>query len=135
MTTENEVLDDVPNMCDIEANKMERVINRELISIKYKSFGKVSVTRNEKLDHKVNANVSNNDDGIVKASNLSLLSKQSSNFSEKVKRLKDTRCAKGRAAAVFQLKEDVLGAKAIPPEPSAITDPVSKVKTYSPQKI
>ena len=54
--------------------------------------------------------------------NKKLLAIQSENFSLKVKNLKETKCLKGRSAAVFQLRSDVVGSRNIASEPSAVKD-------------
>ena len=64
-----------------------------------------------------------------------LLEKQSEIFTSKVSRLVETKCLKGRYAAVFQLRTDVLGGKNIAVEPSLMTDPQSNQLVSSADEI
>ena len=134
LTTENEVLEKVPSMSNTDPNAIEKVISKEMQSVKYKSFGKVTVNKSAKPKRNSAAA-----DGVLTeepmSSNKSLLSKQSDIFTNKVKNLKETWNVKGKAAAVFQLRDDILGAKTPSTEPSVVTDPLSGLKLYSSEDI
>ena len=122
------------DICDDSA-KIEKIVRNELNSIKYKAFGKI--TFNKTVIPKVSNSVSECDEQSTAPppSNSTLLSKQSDLFKEKIRNLKETKSVKGKAAAVFQLCDDVLGGKDASSEPSLMTDPCSKKMIHSPEEI
>ena len=115
--------------------KVEKIISKELKSVKYKAFGKVTVNKRVISSNIVTEPIDDQMNVAVPPSNSSLLAKQSDLFMEKISRLKETKSAKGKSAAVFQLRDDVMGGKKAPIEPSVITDPCSKAKVYAPEEI
>ena len=78
-------------MSEAVPDAIEKVITKELKSIKYKSFGKITVNKSEKFKSKAvsTSNEVLQDGGLSLKS--SLLSKQSEIFTSKVKSLKETR--------------------------------------------
>ena len=122
------------DICDDSA-KIEKIVRNELNSIKYKAFGKI--TFNKTVIPTVSNLVPGCDEQSTAPppSNNSLLSKQSDLFKEKIMKLKETKSVKGKAAAVFQLRDDVLGGKDSSSEPSVMTDPCSKKMIHSPEEI
>ena len=106
LTTENLVLEGVGSLGK-DVTKIEKTIDKELTSAKYKAFGKVTCksdrSSKSKSDRDAGAVCEATDRDEGEGSKIEkLLAKQSNNFVSKITSLKETKCLKGRSAAVFQ---------------------------------
>merc|ERR1711954_231901 len=100
-------------------------LEKELESIRYKSFGKVKYRDGMKSDKRLDQlyvkkeacvrqeDMAMIDDEIV----IELKRARKENLEKKVNNLLDTKRNKGTCAAVFRLKEDVVGKKSMPKSP------------------
>ena len=105
-----------------DANKIMKMIEKELDSVKFNCFDKVkyrnSSLKNTKLDNlyvKKRNSVNNEDVSEVdKEIHSELKRVRKVNLEKKMKNLLDIKRKKGNCAAVFRLKEDKVGKKKIP---------------------
>ena len=145
LTKDNLVLKSVANEeCD-DSNKMMKKMDKELDSIKFKTFGKskeksklkVSKELEDLQKEKVticSSKTKNPDDLKDKLEEIdgkiaaSLLQKQREVFETELKELKDLKNSRGKAAAVFKTKEKIVGSKKASPEAVIIVNPKQKLK-------
>ena len=152
LTKDNAVLKKVSKeVCD-DANKLMVTIDKELDSIRFKSFGKTKEKSKLKISkeleslqrEKVKLCDSNDNfnsdikdklaeiDGKIAAS---LLKKQREVFETELKELKDLKTTKGKAAAIFKTKNKIVGSKTIDSEAVVVFDPITKTEVYRPDDI
>ena len=117
-------------------------IDRELKAVKFKAFGKVKFKKkeNKKLemllkekDILVKERKQEDDDSDNKIKELDekicteIQTKQLEEREKKLENLKTTKEKKGSAAAVFKLKESIIGKKKSSNEANVVLDPVTKI--------
>ena len=56
-------------------------------------------------------------------------------FEAELKGIRDTKSCRGRGAAIFQIKDKVVGKKTSAPEAVVLTDPVTKLEVNTPDEI
>ena len=152
MTKYNPILKDIAEDDFEDSNKLMTQIDKELDSIRFKSFGKTKEKSNLKISKEVEAlqkekvelcNRNEDNPNIVREKlkeiyeNMSalLLQKQRENFEKELKDIREMRKSKGKAAAVFNLKEKIVGSKSVGTEAVVIVDPNTKKEVYSPNEI
>ena len=120
-----------------------RIIEKEMDSVKHKAFGKVKVRESkedcalQKLIRekeqlvKRNENTEEIDERICFALNL----KQKNETEKELNKLQEVKMKKGNNAAVFNLREKILGNKKNSNGPSAITNPATGEKVFDATEI
>ena len=150
MTTDNSVLDDIASREDLDANKLMNKLDKETTAIKFKAFGKVKVKQKLSLDKEV-VSLQTEREEILAETDCSerhrklqlveekmsacMLSKQRDTLVREIKYLRDTRAQKGKVAAIFRVKERVLGSKKANPSAVSLIDPVSSKEINTVQGI
>ena len=148
LTTSNTKLDTIANNPTLDADLIMKTIEKELKSVKFKSFGKVKVRKErkdsklEKLIEKKDVLLRNNDnDKAIKVKEIDeqicdkLKYKQKKNIEKELERMNKVKETKGASAAVFDLKEKITGKKKNGDEPSMILNPISRKEVFKPSEI
>ena len=140
LTSCNEVLDEVADTFTGKPETLSKIIEKELEMIKYKSFGKVKFKKrcveDEKLSELQARKCSllaeeNTEVNTIKRQLIdeeiasALMTKQSNALQQKVSLLHDIKAKKGKMAALFKLKEGVVGPKSAQTEAVSLLDPES----------
>ena len=123
-----------------DATKAMKKVNKELDKCKFQAFGKVSVKQSPVVDKETDSlfkkksqllekeESAERDSKVKELENeiaCKLVSKQRKNLEKEISAIKEMKNKKGRAAAVFNLKERVLGSKKAKQEAAVIRDPVT----------
>ena len=140
LANESKKLIDVSQETSMEPEKLTRMFDKELESIKYKSFGRckeksfktkkspideIQAEKNELFKDK---DVDNEKVFLVKMKDVdsrlskALLAKQTEALSSELSNMKSLQSKKGFASAIFQLKDDILGSKKMAQEASSLID-------------
>ena len=135
LTTENKVLEEVASSDSLDANSLSNKVNKELVSIKFKAFGKVKVGCSAPPDNDLEKLAGEEIDGCDNSLNSAILRQQRVQFEAKLSKLRNVKSTKGRTAAVFDLKNDIIGRKGSASEASVITDNVTGKITADPDDI
>jgi hypothetical protein len=134
-TTDNEVLDDLANNAEkTDSSELMDKITKVMNKVKFKCFGEVKIShgssRNKRLEglYKLKSKAVNESDDseinqIESQIKEELLMQQKQNFENKLKCLDNMRNQKGNSAAIFKLKEQILGSKKTGPEAVSMEDP------------
>ena len=126
-------------------------IERELNAVKFIAFGKVKVKENrknndnfEKLLAKKSELMQKTDNNANRTQELEMLDeqlckelqvKQKVEVEKELNKLYELKTKKGKSAAIFELKEKIVGQRKIPEEPCAVIDPVTRKYVFEPKKI
>ena len=143
LTTNNEKLEQIANSPSTDPDELMRKISRELDAVRYKAFGRVKVktkTEEDKLSKLLKEKeelIDRNEciDEVDERICDEIQEKQRSEMSKELDKLYDLKRNKGNAAAVFELKEKVLGKKKGVEGPTAITNPITNETTFNPKEI
>ena len=134
-TTNNEMLEDLAMNADmLESNQIMSRMSKMMNKIKLNCFGKVKVSHgsdsNRRLDelyklksYNVNMNDESEANHIESKICEELLIQQRKDFEKKLKFLNEIKKKKGNSAAIFKLKEQLLGSKKAGPEAVSMEDP------------
>ena len=149
-TDENKVLDRVISTEGVHPNDMIKKIEKELTSIKYKVFGKVSGKKKLISTNKVDA-LQKKKHHLNKAFKGGELKKKRYELDQELKlavdevqqkamnveitKLKTLKATKGISAAVFNLRGGILGSSKTSSDPICINDPISGLPIMSPVEI
>ena len=132
MTERNSELDDIVERAqDLTTNDLMKKIGNVSTKIKFKCFGKVKNSRGMDADKELNLLYSkklkaNEIDEIEKVDDEiaeKLLKLQREQYEKKLEYLKDIKKDKGKSAAIFKLKEKIVGAKKEGTESVSMNDP------------
>ena len=142
LTEHNDNLDNIKNY--VSSEKMMNSINREMNRIKYKSFGKVKFkaqhANNRNLDklQKENRSIMNNPKKIEEI-NLEIAEEiekvRKDNLEKELDHIKDLKNKKGKIAAVFNIKESIIGNKKSVQEPTTLINPDTNMEVTSVNEI
>ena len=127
-------------------------MNNVLTDIKYKAFGKVKETSKSKVCKELETlikekkelaenKVDHNEDNVAKSNEIdskiaaNLLLKQREAFEKELDDIRDLKNSKGTSAAVFSLRERVVGPKTLGQVATAIIDPKTKLEVSEPEEI
>ena len=127
-------------------------MNNLLRDIKYKAFGKVKETSKSKVCKEletlmkekkelVENKVDHNNDNVAKSKEIdskiaaNLLLKQREAFEKELDGLRELKHSKGSSAAVFNLREKVVGPKSLGQVATVIIDPKTKLEVSEPEEI
>ena len=134
------IIESADNLIPNEAMKrLENVSNK----IEFKCFGKVRNSMRMESDKELENLYSErekatSDDGVeeveVKIAET-LLVKQREEYETKLEQLKNIQKSKGRSAAIFKLKEKVLGSKKEGMESVSMKDPITGSILYDPDQL
>ena len=134
----------------IHRKKINEVIEKELTSVKFASFGKVklsSKSKNQKkledLQRKKNEIIDAKNGPVENSAVEDIDNKISSTLKQievdklekDINELENISKTKGRAAAVFALRDKILGKKKTQPEQVLVKDPVTGKDVYEPAEI
>ena len=146
MTKHNKVFKEI--MKEDEINKKEpevvhKSITKEMTKIKYQCFSKVKFrhksTTDKHLDKlhrdKLNCTSINKQISIDSAISTELEKKRKENLEKQIESIKNVKLKKGTTAAIFNLKESVVGSKTIKQETTIIKDPVTKSEVNTIEEI
>ena len=141
LTTNNAVFNKVASSTgsDSDPNKIIKIIEREQTRIKYASFGKVKY-RDTKSSSQILVNLQEkkllckdkediNDVNNEIATELEKIRKE--NLEKDFQKLNELKGKKGLIAAVFNLKESIVGKKKAIQEATSITDPDTNMEVES----
>ena len=149
MLDENENLINIANKPSDDPEALMKVIDKEMNAAKYKAFGKVKERKNDKQAGEIVALqkeklelINNCDEEAVediafidKKLATALLVKQRESFEVRIKCLLDTKSQKGNSAAVFKLKDDIVGPKKIAQEAVVLIDNTKNEEVSNPRDI
>ena len=144
MTENNEVLDHIVETADkMTSNEMMNRLENVTTKVKFKCFGKVRNSRRMESDKELDILYSEKskattDDGIQEAELKiagKLLEKQRKEYETKLEQLKNIQKSKGRSAAIFKLREKVIGSKKEGMESVAMKDPITGNILYDPDQL
>ena len=121
-------------------------INSEIVKAKFKSFGKVKLNnklitnKDMRLLHmKKEDAIKHNDDNALKDINNEiaeqLLKDQRRNLEKKLIDIKEVKTKKGKTAAIFRLKEDIVGSKKEKQEATSFKNPKSMKEVFEVKQI
>ena len=126
---------------------ISRAIEKEITSVKFASFGKVKVS-SKSIDQKSLEKLQREKDrlfeGECKQSEINAIDDEIATTLKRIEKnklkrdiidLERLKVAKGKSAAVFALKDKILGRKKSQPEKIVLTDPVTGKDAYSPEEI
>ena len=123
-----------------DATRAMKKVDKELEKCKFQAFGKVSVRKTPLVDKHIDSlfqkksKLLENEESTERDSKVKeleneiaskLVGKQRENLEKEIAALKDVRNKKGKAAAVFNLKERVLGSTKAKQEAAVIRDPAT----------
>ena len=145
MTEENDDLVDLLDNEEMDATEMAKKVNNVMNKVKYKAFGKVSVSsakQNDKdldiLYQKRKDHIENKNEEQIKEVEINisekLLERQRSEYEEKLKYLNEVKSIKGNQAALFKLKAKIVGEKRPSQEAVSMVDPDNKELLFEPEK-
>ena len=147
LTDSNKKLDEIASSSMEDPNTIMKLIDSELNNIKYKVFGKVKVKKKtqkyEKLESMIAqrdrlVKISTNDEKVINLEKeicIELKERQRMKLNEEIEFLNKVKESKGKAAAIFKLKENILGKKKSTDEPSSIFDPMTNTHSFKPSDI
>ena len=150
LTTDNRKFREIAASAETETvDSTENKFNKELLKIKFSSFGKVKHIDKKQTSNKINEirrekeklvaeNKITNEAEIEKLDAKlleTLKEEQKVNMERDLTHLKRLENSKGNAARVFRLKSDIVGGKKNPQEPTAVKDPVTGEIVTDPTKI
>ena len=143
-------LEDIAKVECEAPDKIMKKIDTELDKIKFQAFGKVKLhskplickeleaLQKEKNDIVNGIDVEDVEDKLndVNANIASaLLKKQREAFEKELKDIKDLKYYKGKSAAIFRVKEKIVGPKAAAQEASTLKDPKTGTEVFTPKEI
>ena len=149
-TEANEALLKLVNSSIEEPETIQNIIEREMTKVKHSCFGKVklySKTKNErkleslqklKLDLACSEQTTNIKNKVEEINNeiINTLEEiKSLKYENDIKQLEDLKRKKGKSAATFRLKENIVGSKKSPQEQMVIIDPQTGKNVYDPEDI
>ena len=109
-------------------------ISKELTNVKFLSFGKVSVSKKKKTRSKLDKIFENKhkEEEVIEEE---LNNAQRGIIESEQENLISLKKEKGRAAAIFKLKERIVGPKKNPLEPLMLIDPETGFEVMEPEEI
>ena len=151
LSTDNKVMEDVASDDKSSATTLMKKLDRELLNLKHKAFGKVKVRNSCKNDKEI-VKLQNEKIEAVKQNSISdvqgekiskidekiatcLLSKQRENFMTDLNQMREKKKSCGNVAAIFNLKEKVLGPKTVATEAVSLYDPKTGELVNTPSEI
>ena len=115
---------------ELDSDEMMTQVSRRMEKVKFQSFGKVtkkvqSISTDKELDKLYEAKSSNdaNKEEIDKQISIKILEHQLKEYEKKLHYLNKLKKEKGTSAAVFKLKEKIVGSKKISQEAVSMKDP------------
>ena len=150
MTNNNDIFNEIAVMPSGDPEKMMNDLDKELKRVKFESFGRVKFKSRCLADKELAglqsqklALVSDHSDEIEEEKLIEiegciaskLQEKQQVNFQKEISDLLDVKTKKGNAAALFKLKEKVVGAKNLETEAVTIVDPASGLEVTSAKEL
>ena len=149
-TENNPTLWKAAQMITDEPEDILKVIEKETNKVKHASFGKITFSSRTKTNKKLDE-LQIKKDKIIKetpkenqAAELEAINNdivntlkdiQKAQFEKKIQSLQKLKLCKGKASAVFNLKERILGSKKSHQEPVVLVDPETKSEVFHPQDI
>ena len=149
-TENNPVFLKAATMEDENAEAVLKMIEKELTSVKFACFGKVKLTSKDKSVKNLEAlqeeklhKISNKDsvDGANKIKELdenianALKQIEKERLEKDIKALENLKHNKGRSAAVFGLRDKVLGKKKVAPEQMILKDPETEEEVNTAEEV
>ena len=140
ITENNKELDRVTTIDSDDPEIVWNIIDKQMTKAKFASFGKVKIKSKGKVDRELESlqnkknQLDKNKADKEKDKEMEKIDKemanvisemQSKQFEREITKLEDIRKEKGKAAAVFRLKEKILGKKKTGQEPIVMKDPVT----------
>ena len=121
-------------------------IEKEMKKVKFKAFGKVSVRNNLRSNkdlkslqkQKLSLNLASDSHEIMKIDEeitRKLISSQSQRLEKEIADIKDTKTRKGKTAAIFKLKEKIIGTKKSAQEAILMKDPDTNAELASNKEV
>ena len=153
LTSNNKVLEDIAYGSVEDPDEIHRKIEKEIRNIKFKVFGKVREsklsapsnrlkelqTQKEQLigrhEFQEDENQKETLKHIEEEMCKELKSLQGKKMEEKFKKMKEAKKKKGMSAAVFHLREDILGGKKSLEEPAVVRNPATGEEVDTPEEI
>ena len=141
------------NLVDMEEDGPDKVldiIDKELTKVKYRCFGKIKISKARKQSSRIEVlqrekckviNINNQEDKVERLESIDkeiieeLKSIQIETFNREVRQLEEISKTNGNSAAVFKLRDKILGSKKSPQDPIAVIDPDTGFHVYSPSEI
>ena len=130
LTSKNNALVEVTEK-NMSSNDMMNAIEKELNKVRYKAFGKVTYSNNifskkclkEKKNMKEDE-MGNREISEKEMSNI-IMAEQRASLDKKLSKIVDIKNSKGGCAAIFKLRDDVIGPKKLGQEQTAMIHPES----------
>ena len=146
----NKKLEEVANNSIEDPDIIMDAIDRELKNVKFRAFGKVKINNKkgeallDKLIKEKDRIMCRSDDEETKEKKLEeidskivlqLKNVQRNKMEKEIENLQKIKKEKGNAAAIFKLKNKIIGKKSEPDAPSVMLDPVTKLPILEPAQI
>ena len=127
-----------------------KVVEKESSKVKHICFGKVKLSSKSKKDknleelHRQKMDANKIVDTIEKEKKVQkvdakivdvMMDIQKDKYEKEVNNLKEVKRAKGKSAAIFKLRDKILGTKKSPQEQVVIKDPTTQAYVYTPEEI
>ena len=150
ITENNKELDRATNMESDDPEVIWKIIDTQMTKAKFASFGKVKIKSKGKDEKELEAlqqykiQISTDAEHNEKESKVEKIDTEMANVIEKIQskqferdlnKLENVKKDKGKAAAVFTLKEKILGKKKIGQEPTILKDPDTGKELSKPDEI
>ena len=149
MTSSNTKLDEITNDKSEDPDKIMKKIDNELDKVRYQAFGKVKEHTKPVVHKELDALHKAKKDIIVRNGvdvkdevkdidmdiAATLLKIQRETFEKELKDIKELKHYKGKSAAIFNVKEKIVGPKASAQEATILTDPKTGAEVSTPDDI
>ena len=148
MTSCNAVLEEIANDTSEDTNKIMVKMDKELDKLKFQAFGKVKEKSRDsmckeldKLVKEKDKLLDDKDHDVTKMKvvedkiSATLLKKQREAFEKELKGLKEIKLNKGKSAAIFKLKDKIVGPKTAAQEATVLMDPKNGTEVVTPAEI
>ena len=151
MTANNTILLDIANNPNDDPDSIMKNIDKELTNIKFKSFGKAKKKSKFSISKEMDALQKEKDDIYRKNGNntsvhdkikdidekitANLLKVQREAFEQELDSICKMKITKGLSAAVFKLKENIVGSKKANQVATIVFDPKANVEVTTPEDI
>ena len=152
LLNDNKKLNEIAISSEDSPEVLMKQIDKEMRNVKFQAFGKVKEKKNNKTMNdidflqkekiKIFENIKNSSDTdetgarqkvteVEKKLSSALIVKQKDDFVASLKDLRNKKVVRGKAAAVFKLKADVVGAKVHEQEPTCLIDFATNIEVSS----
>ena len=111
-----------------DTNGCMEKIEKELVNIKLKAFGKITLNKKNKRKPTVQ--------NLIQKQNVNdIIRKHNQNIKNQKEEIREVKIKKVKVAAIFNLCEDIIGKEASSNDPVVVTDPETGIDVMDPEEI